>query len=210
MEGNYFKKLYDIDVSDRTYKKKDLTYLSWASAWSELKKVYPDATYEIKKFTENQLPYLETPLGIVVFTSVTVNGVTHEMELPVMDVSNKSMKSEPYTYSTKNGDKNVEAATMFDVNKTIMRCLTKNIAMHGIGLFIYEKDDQPQAIAELLKLQSECMELIKKKAVLSDDAKEKVSSICKDADENANGDPRLIEDVEVLEVLKKKLLAVRK
>lgn len=210
MDQNYFKKLYDIDVSDRTYKKKDLTYLGWASAWSELKKVFPDANYEIKKFGENQLPYLETSLGIVVFTSVTVNGITHEMELPVMDGSNKSMKSDPYTYSTKNGDRTVDAATMFDVNKTIMRCLTKNIAMHGIGLFIYEKDDQPQAIAELLKLQNECMELIKKKVALSDDAKEKVTLVCKEADDNANGDPRLIEDIDVLESLKKKLLAIRK
>lgn len=210
MEKNYFQTLYDIDVSARTYKKKDLTYLGWASAWSELKKIHPDATYEIKKFGEEQSPYIATDLGIIVFTTVTVEGITHEMELPVMDGANKSMKKELYTYTTKFGDKTVEAATMFDVNKTIMRCLTKNIAMHGVGLYIYEKDDQPQAIAEMLKLQTECWDLFCKKAKLSDEAKLKANEICKKADENANGDPRLIEDSEVLETLKKSLMGIRK
>lgn len=210
MAENYFKELYGIDVNDRTYKKKDLTYLGWASAWSELKQVHPDATYEIKKFGEEQIPYIATELGIIVFTTVTVNGITHEMELPVMDGANKSMKKEGYTYTTKFGDKTVEAATMFDVNKTIMRCLTKNIAMHGVALYIYEKDDQPQAIAEMLKLQTTCMTNITKKSALSDSAKESVMKVCKELLIEENGDPRLCEDTEKLETLNKKLLAIRK
>ena len=80
-------------------------------------------------------------------TSVTIDDVTHEMWLPVMDGANKSMKDEPYTYQVKEYenrkwtgnyvDKAVEAATMFDINTAIMRCLVKNIAMFGLGLYIY-------------------------------------------------------------------------
>lgn len=234
MEKNYFQILYDINVSDRTYKKKDLTYLSWASAYSELMKVYSDATYDWDEFEDiketitkeydangnvvketrntikQRVPYVETDAGLMVYTWVKVGEVTHRMELPVMDGANKSMKKEGYTYNTKFGDKTVEAASMFDVNKTIMRCLTKNIAMHGIGLYIYEKDDIPQAVAETIKLQAECWDLFCKKAALSPEAKAKANELCKKADENANGDPRLIEDSDVLETLKKALMAVRK
>jgi NH3-dependent NAD+ synthetase len=54
------------------------------------------------------------------------------------------MKNEAYTYKTKYGDKTCEAATMFDINKTIMRCLTKNLAMFGLGLYIYAGEDLPE------------------------------------------------------------------
>jgi len=66
------------------------------------------------------------------------------MWLPVMDGANKAMKATAYTYTTKYGEKNVEAATMFDINKTIMRCLTKNLAMFGLGLYIYAGEDLPE------------------------------------------------------------------
>jgi NH3-dependent NAD+ synthetase len=61
-----------------------------------------------------------------------------------MDGKNKSMKKVPYTYSTKYGDKTVEAATTFDINKTIMRCLVKNLAMFGLGIYIYAGEDLPE------------------------------------------------------------------
>lgn len=76
-------------------------------------------------------------------TEVTIEGETLEMWLPVMDGANKSMLKKPYTYKTKYGDKAVEAATSFDVNKTIMRCLVKNLAMFGLGLYIYAGEDLP-------------------------------------------------------------------
>ena len=68
--------------------------------------------------------------------------------MPVMDGANKAMKAEKYSYQVKgrNGqpyDKWVEAATMFDINKTIMRCLVKNLAMFGLGLYIYAGEDLP-------------------------------------------------------------------
>jgi hypothetical protein len=62
-----------------------------------------------------------------------------------MDGANKAMLSTPYTYKTKFGEKTVEAATMFDINKTLMRCLVKNLAMFGLGLYIYAGEDLPEA-----------------------------------------------------------------
>jgi hypothetical protein len=108
-----------------------------------LKKHYPNAQYEVKFF--DGLPYVNDPaLGYMVFTTVTIEEQTHMMWLPVMDGANKSMKEEAYTYSTRFGDKTVEAATMFDINKTIMRCLVKNLAMFGLGIYIYSGEDLPE------------------------------------------------------------------
>lgn len=210
MEKNFFQTLYDVDVRERMYQKQGLSYLPWATAWSEVAKVYPTATYEIVKFGEKQLPYTESDLGIMVYTKVTVEGVTREMCLPVMDSSNKAMKTFEYSYKVKGGEKTVSAATMFDINKTIMRCLAKNLAMFGIGLHLWTKEEAPENTIECKRLQDECMELIKKKCSISDSVKEKVATACKEADPDANGDPKLIEDVEVLRALKKTLLAIRK
>jgi len=67
------------------------------------------------------------------------------MWLPVMDGANKSMLKTSYTYSTRYGDKQVDAATTFDINKTLMRCLVKNLAMFGLGIYIYAGEDLPEA-----------------------------------------------------------------
>ena len=132
-----FEKLSAINVNDHVEKKKDLTYLSWAWAWSETKRNCPDATYSIGP-TE-----YDEALGFMCHTYVTIEGETLEMWLPVMDGANKSMKKVSYTYSTRFGDKSVEAATTFDINKTIMRCLVKNLAMFGLGIYIYAGEDLP-------------------------------------------------------------------
>lgn len=140
---NVFEKLNAINVSEHTEDKNGLTYLSWAWAWAEFKKIYPEATYEVMKF--DGLPYVyDENTGYMCYTKVTVGDLTHEMWLPVMDGANKAMKNKPYTYKTKYGEKSVEAATMFDINKTIMRCLTKNLAMFGLGLYIYAGEDLPE------------------------------------------------------------------
>ena len=93
-----FNALSNLDLSDKCEKRESLTYLSWANAWSEFKSAYPSATYRILK-NEIGLPYFSDPdLGIMVFTEVTVDDVTHQMWLPVMDSKNKAMKLTPYTY----------------------------------------------------------------------------------------------------------------
>lgn len=160
MAEKVFDTLFAVNVNEHTEKKKtgnvELTYLSWAYAWAEVKKRYPYASYEIEKF--NGLPYVYDPMtGYMVYTTVTIEGVTHEMWLPVMDGANKAMKSEPYEYVTGYGQyqktKVCEAATMFDINKTIMRCLVKNLAMFGLGLYIYAGEDLPEGEQEEPKEQ---------------------------------------------------------
>ena len=149
-----FNALSNLDLSDKCEKRESLTYLSWANAWSEFKSAYPSATYRILK-NEDGLPYFSDPnLGIMVFTEVTVYDVTHQMWLPVMESKNKAMKLEPYTYSVWNNfkkafeEKTVQGASMFDINKTLMRCLVKNLAMFGLGLYIFQGDDLPEKSAD--------------------------------------------------------------
>jgi hypothetical protein len=137
-----FEKLSAINVNEHVEKKKDLSYLSWAWAWSEVKRACPDAKYKM-----GETEYDES-LGFMCHTTVTIEGETLEMWLPVMDGANKSMKKASYTYSTRFGDKTVEAATTFDINKTMMRCLVKNLAMFGLGLYIFAGEDLPEDISE--------------------------------------------------------------
>lgn len=136
-----FERLSAINVNEHVEQKDGLTYLSWAWAWSEVKKACPDATYKILPTDYDEV------LGFMCHTTVTIEDETLEMWLPVMDGKNKSMKKAPYKYSTKYGDKTVEAATTFDINKTIMRCLVKNLAMFGLGIYIYAGEDLPESEA---------------------------------------------------------------
>jgi hypothetical protein len=132
-----FEMLSKINVNKFVEKKNGLTYLSWAYAWSEVKSNCPDATYEI-----GETEYDEA-LGFMCHTSVTIDGETLPMWLPVMDGANKSMKKQAYKFTTRYGEKDVAAATTFDINKTIMRCLVKNLAMFGLGIYIFAGDDIP-------------------------------------------------------------------
>jgi len=148
MQKSVFETLNAINVNDKVEKKKDLTYLSWSYAWGEVKKVYSDATYNIVFDPNTNKPYFyDETLGYMVMTSVTIQEQTLEMWLPVMDGANQAMKSEAYEYSTRYGVKTVDAATMFDINKTLMRCLTKNLAMFGLGLYIFAGEDLPEVDA---------------------------------------------------------------
>ena len=125
---NKFIQSLELNVSDKVEKKGGLSYLSWSFAWSEFKKIYEDGTYKIIK-NEQNMPYFHSvETGFIVYTEVTAGGETHEMWLPVMDFRNKAMTN----------------PSMFDINKTVMRCLTKNLAMFGIGLYIYSGEDLPE------------------------------------------------------------------
>ena len=126
---NYFSVLNDINVNDKTEQKNGLTYLSWAWAWGEVKKLYPDATYTIYE-NVNGWCYHTDGKTCWVKTGVTVNGIEHIEYLPVMDFRNKSIA--------------LESVTSFDVNKAIQRSLTKAVARHGLGLYIYAGEDLPE------------------------------------------------------------------
>ncbi len=131
MKKSVFETLSAINVNDKVEKKNGLTYLSWAWAWGEVKKAYPSATYEVVRDPQTDKPYFADPhLGIMVMTNVCIDGQCLEMWLPVMNHRNQALT--------------VDQATMFDVNKAIMRCLTKNLAMFGLGHYIYVGEDYPQ------------------------------------------------------------------
>lgn len=133
---NYFSRLNQINVNDKTEKKGQLTYLSWAWAWGELKKIYPDSTYTIyERDTEyGSVNYFTDGKTAWVKTGVTVNDIEHIEYLPVMNYKNLSIP--------------VDQITSTDVNKTIQRSLTKAVARHGLGLYIYAGEDLPDAEAE--------------------------------------------------------------
>ena len=177
VEKSVFENLFEVNVNDHVEKKKDLSYLSWPYAWAEVKKRYPKANYKIHQFGEKQLPYVfDEGIGFMVFTSVTIEDITHSMWLPVMDSSNKAMKSEGYTYDTKfKKDISVEPATMFDVNKAIMRCLVKNLAMFGLGLYIYSGEDLPEVETE--KISAKDAMILKSVVMRFEDAKNLYSTL---------------------------------
>jgi len=132
MSENYFVELNNINVNGKTEKKNGLTYLSWAWAWGEVKKLHPDATYTIYENADG-LFYHTDGKTCWVKTGVTVNGVEHIEYLPVMDFKNRSI---PF-----------EQVTSFDVNTAIQRSLTKAVARHGLGLYIYAGEDLPESEA---------------------------------------------------------------
>lgn len=132
-DKNYFEILNNINVNGKTEKKNGLTYLSWAWAWGEVKKLHPDANYTIYEITNPQgyiCNYFTDGRTCWVKTGVTINGIEHIEELPVMDFKNKSIL--------------LENVTSFDVNKAIQRSLTKALARHGLGLYIYAGEDLPE------------------------------------------------------------------
>lgn len=170
-----FNKLYQIDVKNVVEKRNNLTYLSWSWAWAEVSKVAESVDYNVYHDRETHQPYVfDANLGYMVFTDITINGVKREMWLPVMDGANNAMKAESYTYQVKEYknkqwtgkfiDKTVNAATMFDINKAIMRCLVKNLAMFGLGLYIFAGEDMPQDVS-MLELASERSKTIFVKAL---------------------------------------------
>jgi len=130
--SSIFEALNKINVNDKTEKKNGLTYLSWAWAWGEVKKICPDAQYTIyERDTEfGPVNYFTDGRTCWVKTGVTLNGLEHIEELPVMDYKNRSI--------------GMDAVTSMDVNKAIQRSLTKACARHGLGLYIYAGEDLPE------------------------------------------------------------------
>ncbi len=124
-----FETLNSINVSDKIEKKGNLSYLSWAWAWAELKKHYPTSTYTIYENADG-LNYHHDGKTAWVKTGVTINEMENIEYLPVMNNRNKSIP--------------VGQITSFDVNSSIQRSLTKAIARHGLGLYVYAGEDLPQ------------------------------------------------------------------
>lgn len=128
-DKNYFTELNGINVSGKTEKKNGLTYLSWAWAWGEIKKIHPDTTYKIYEDADGKF-YHTDGKTCWVKTGVTCNGIENIEYLPVMDHRNQPIP--------------LSAVTSTAVNKAIQRSLTKAVARHGLGLYIYAGEDLPE------------------------------------------------------------------
>lgn len=131
-----FAVLSTIDCKGHIEKKNNLSYLSWAWAWQILKEKYPSATYTIYE-NKDGLNYHTDGHTCWVKTGVTVDGIEHIEYLPIMDFRNASIP--------------VGKVTSFDVNKAIQRSLTKAVARHGLGLYIYAGEDIPDPYDDELR-----------------------------------------------------------
>lgn len=135
MENNkksVFETLNSINVNGKTEKKNGLTYLSWAYAWAEVKKLYPTANYKVYERDTQWGPvnYFTDGKTCWVKVGVTINGLEHIEMLPVMDYRNKSIP--------------LDKVTSVDVNKSIQRSITKAISRHGMALYIFAGEDLPE------------------------------------------------------------------
>ena len=129
MEKSVFETLFEINVNDHVEKNNGLSYLSWPYAWAEVKKCFPDANYKVYE-TESGCIYFTDGKTCWVKTGVEIAGLEHIEYLPIMDYKNKSIS--------------LENITSFDVNKSIQRSLTKALARHGLGLYLYAGEDFPE------------------------------------------------------------------
>ena len=150
--ASVFMTLTAINVNGKTEKKNGLTYLSWAWAWGEVKRNFPDATFTIYERETDFGPvnYFTDGKTCWVKTGLTINGLEHIEELPVMDFRNNAI---PF-----------DKITSTDVNKAIQRSLTKAAARHGLGLYIYAGEDLPEAEIEEAKFTRPDVNETQKKA----------------------------------------------
>jgi hypothetical protein len=169
--------LLRVNVNAHTEKKNGLTYLSWAWAWAEALKADPQATFQVHTFGEK--PYMDVNGTGMVWVSVVMFNQGRTCMLPVMDHRNKPIQS----------------PDAFQVNTAIMRCMTKALALHGLGLYIYSGDDLPMedtAVVSVVTQEAQADVEIKKEyyggndnqadgnAQLFADGMVKFLAICKD------------------------------
>lgn len=133
--------LLKINVNDHTEKKNGLTYLSWAWAWQEALKADPTATFDVQLFDGK--PYMEVNGTAMVWVTVTMFNNPRTCMLPVMDSYNKPITIEGVTTVNKYGKEVTTKIDSFNVNTSIMRCMTKALALHGLGAYIYAGEDTP-------------------------------------------------------------------
>lgn len=204
---NPFQALYDVDVREKTKQKNKLNYLSWAAAWAEVKKRFPDATFTIYEYVMdergNKRPWFDDGRTGWVKTGVTIAGVELIEELPIMDFKNQSIPAEKITST--------------DANKAVQRSLTKACARHGLGLYIYEGEDLPEETkkeekrkaeaekSELEQLGDASFELCKKICVYPQ-FKAETGAICKKY--TTTGNPKKVTDLEAAKKLNAELLSL--
>jgi len=136
--------LLALNVNEHTEKKANLTYLSWAWAWAEALKADPQASFTVQMFGDKC--YMEINGTAMVWVTVTMFGKPMVCQLPVMDNTNKPITIEGTTTVNKYGKEIINKLDSFNVNTAIMRCMTKALSLHGLGLYIYSGDDLPSFV----------------------------------------------------------------
>ena len=134
--------LLKLNVNEHTEKKQNLTYLSWAWAWAQALKADPNANFEVHMFDGK--PYIDVNGTSMVAVSVKMNGTVRTCHLPVMNSKNQPILIAGRTFKDKYGNEQVEKIDSFNVNTAIMRCMTKCLALFGLGLYIYAGEDLPE------------------------------------------------------------------
>ena len=129
--------LLKINVNEHTEKKNGLTYLSWAWAWAEVLKADPKANFKVEMF--DGTPLMPVGGSYMVWVTVTMFDKPITCMLPVLDYRNKP----------------IPTPNAFDVNTSIMRCLVKAIAMHGLGLYIYAGEDMPEEEKKVVEVETQ-------------------------------------------------------
>jgi hypothetical protein len=148
-----FETLNAINVNGRTETKNGLTYLSWAWAWATAKEHYPESTYTIYEDADGVF-YHRDHNSAWVKTGVTIEGIEHIEYLPIMDFRNNSIE--------------LVKIKSTDVNKAIQRSLTKALARHGLGLYVYAGEDLPSVEKEQPKVESKKTTTVEVKGIPDD------------------------------------------
>ena len=130
------------NVNDHVEKKNGLSYLSWAWAWAEALKADPQASFSVQMFGEKC--YMEINGTAMVWVTVIMFGKPMVCQLPVMDNFNKPITIEGVTTTNKYGKEVTTKLDSFNVNTAIMRCMTKALALHGLGMYLYSGEDLPE------------------------------------------------------------------
>jgi hypothetical protein len=136
--------LLTLNVNEHTEKKAGLSYLSWAWAWAEALKADPQASFSVQMFGDKC--YMDINGTAMVWVTVTMFGKPMVCQLPVMDNFNKPISIEGVTTTNKYGKEVTTKLDSFNVNTAIMRCMTKALSLHGLGLYIYSGDDLPSFV----------------------------------------------------------------
>lgn len=145
--------LLKVNVNDHKEEKNGLSYLSWAWAWAEVLKADPLANFEVKLF--NNEPFMTVGDTAMVWVTVTVFGKAVTCWLPVMNSRNAPISIQGRKFQDKYGKEQTEKVDAFNVNTSLMRCLTKAVAMHGLGLYIYAGEDLPEKEEETKEVPKE-------------------------------------------------------
>lgn len=129
-----FQTLNEVSFGENVEQKNNFSYLSWAHAWTYLKKLYPDAQRIVYEHDHTGLNYFSDGTTGYVKVGVVVQGLEHIDYLPIMDYRNQSIPLAKITSS--------------DVNKSIQRSTAKAIAMHGLGIQLWTGEDIPDMVME--------------------------------------------------------------